>query len=250
MAPPFAASTDFAIDKPAGHPCPNLSGDHRCTIHDALRARGFPGCAAYDCFGAGQQVAQVTCAGTDWRSDPVAGRRMFDVFAVMRRLHQMLWYLAEALELEEAAALQPELLAAAEETGRMTALPADAVLGLDAEEHRDAVDALLERASRLARSAAGGEPRDLRGARLIEADLTATPLRGADLRGAVLLGATMVGADLALADLIGADLRAADLSGADLSHSIFLTQAQIAAARGNNATRIPPALTRPAYWPV
>jgi uncharacterized membrane protein len=54
VASPFAASADFAIDKPAGAVCPNLEADFRCGIHARLRAEGFPGCTAYDCFGAGQ----------------------------------------------------------------------------------------------------------------------------------------------------------------------------------------------------
>ena len=53
VAPAFAASADFAIDKPAGRPCPNLRDDFRCGIHAELRERGFPGCEVFDCFGAG-----------------------------------------------------------------------------------------------------------------------------------------------------------------------------------------------------
>ena len=30
----FSRSADFAIDKPAGEACPNLSADFRCGIHD------------------------------------------------------------------------------------------------------------------------------------------------------------------------------------------------------------------------
>ncbi|HLT10710.1 MAG TPA: pentapeptide repeat-containing protein, partial [Micromonosporaceae bacterium] len=56
VVPGFSASSEFAIDKPAGSPCPNLGPDFRCRIHDMLRARGFAGCATYDCFGAGQRV--------------------------------------------------------------------------------------------------------------------------------------------------------------------------------------------------
>src|SRR5438270_12612197 len=70
VAPGFSASADFAIDKPPGDPCPNLAtapGDFRCRIHERLRAEGFPGCTAYDCFGAGQHVTQVTFRGVDWR---------------------------------------------------------------------------------------------------------------------------------------------------------------------------------------
>ncbi|KZR60145.1 hypothetical protein A3781_08090 [Bacillus badius] len=40
----------------------------------------------------------------------------------------------------------------------------------------------------------------------------------------------------------------ADLSGADLRGSIFLTQAQINAAKGSLNTKLPPALIHPPHW--
>ena len=67
VVPAFTRSADFAIDKPANQPCPNLQPDFRCGIHTDLRPRGFGGCTVYDCFGAGQQVSQVTFGGRDWR---------------------------------------------------------------------------------------------------------------------------------------------------------------------------------------
>jgi uncharacterized protein YjbI with pentapeptide repeats len=68
------------------------------------------------------------------------------------------------------------------------------------------------------------------------------------LQGANLRGADLKGADLRAADLIGADLRDADLSGADLTDSIFVTQSQLNAAKGDAATKLPPALSRPTHW--
>jgi len=93
VAPAFAASADFAIDKPAGHPCPNLANDFRCGIHDRLRPRGFPGCTVYDCFGAGQKIAQHTFGGRDWRTHPELAGPMFAALHIMRALHELLWYL-------------------------------------------------------------------------------------------------------------------------------------------------------------
>jgi len=91
VAPAFAKSADFAIDKPAGHACPNLNSDSSCSIHDNLREQSFPGCAVFDCFGAGQQVVQVTFAGRDWRQAPETAASMFAVFGVMRQLKELLW---------------------------------------------------------------------------------------------------------------------------------------------------------------
>ncbi|MCU1515731.1 MAG: pentapeptide repeat protein, partial [Pseudarthrobacter sp.] len=94
----FTRSADFAIDKPAGVPCPNLASNFSCTIHDRLRPRGFHGCTAFDCFGAGQAVSQQVFGGISWRDAPESGPAMFAAFKVMKQLHEMLWHLAEAQE--------------------------------------------------------------------------------------------------------------------------------------------------------
>ena len=49
-------------------------------------------------------------------------------------------------------------------------------------------------------------------------------------------------------DLIGADFRDANVSGADLTGSIFLTQAQVNAAKGNMQTKLPASLRMPEHW--
>lgn len=248
VAPAFAASSDFAIDKPAGQACPHLQASFRCAIHPRLRQLGFPGCTVYDCFGAGQHVSQVTFGGQDWRRAPHTAQRMFDVFAIMRSLHELLWYLREALALAAARPLHAALGDARDATGRLTGLSPDELLGVDVAGHRRTTGDLLGRASELVRGGARPERLDLRGADRIGADLRRADLRAASLRGALLVGADLRGADLRLADLIGADLRGARLAGADLRDSLFVVQSQLDAAIGDRRTRLPPALTRPAHW--
>jgi uncharacterized protein YjbI with pentapeptide repeats len=250
VAPAFSVSADFAIDKPAGHPCPHLQPGFRCGIHHDLRGRGFRGCAVYDCFGAGQQVSQVTFGGRDWRQDPSAATQMYAVFPVMRQLHELLWYLAAALALPPARAVHGELRHALAATQALTNRPAGVLLALDTGRHRAQVNALLLRASELVRAQVPGPKLDRQGAGLIGARLARADLRGASLRGARLIGADLRHADLRLADLTGADLRGADLRGADLTTSLFLTQAQLDAAEGDSGTGVPAPLTRPAHWPV
>jgi len=248
VAPAFTVSADFAIDKAAGQPCPNLQADFRCGIHAGLRERGFRGCAVYDCFGAGQRVSQAVFPGADWRADPDVAPRLFAAFAIVRQLHELLWYLAEALELAATRPLHPELRAAREQTEGIAGGDAAALEALDVAAHRQAVNALLLRASALARAASAGPALDRRGADLIGVDLRALDLRGAVLRGAHLVAADLRGADLALADVTGADLRDADLSGADLRGTLFLAQAQVDSARGDQRTLLPPSLRRPEHW--
>ena len=248
VVPAFAASADFAIDKPAGHPCPNLEADFRCGIHAELRPRGFGGCTVYDCFGAGQQVSQVTFAGRDWRRHPDLKPQMFGVFPVMRQLHELLWYLTAALALPAARPRHDDLRQAIAATRTMTQRPPTELAALDLASHRDHVNDLLVGVSQLVRSQIPGRRPDHRGADLVGARLAGADLRGASLRGALLVGADLSRADLTLADLTGADLRAADLRGANLAGTLFLTQSQLVAARGDAATHIPAPLTRPAHW--
>jgi uncharacterized protein YjbI with pentapeptide repeats len=249
VAPAFAASADFAIDKPAGRPCPNLREDFRCGIHDRLRSSGFPGCTVYDCFGAGQKTAQVTFGGRDWRANPDLAAPMFDAFTVQRHLHELLWYLTEALTLPAARPVLGDLRSAAARISAMTDLAPDALRALDVVALRRETGDLLLRASELARAGLATKRNDRRGADLIGADLRNQDLRGASLRGALLIGADLRGADLRRADVIGADLRGAKLGRADLSETIFLIQSQLDAAQGTSATKLPATLRRPTHWP-
>ncbi|WP_436798838.1 pentapeptide repeat-containing protein [Micromonospora profundi] len=245
VVPAFAASADFAIDKPAGQPCPNLRPDHRCGIHTQLRERGFPGCTVFDCFGAGQQVAQVTFGGRDWRDAPDTLPAMAEAFTVLRPLHELLWYLTEALALRPPAGLRAELERARADTAALTVADLARLRTVDVAAHRDRVNPLLSQAGDAARSPGGA---DHRGAPLIGADLRRSDLRRANLRGALLIGADLRGVDLGRADVTGADLRGADLRGADLRGTLFLHQAQLDAARGDARTGLPATLTRPAHW--
>jgi hypothetical protein len=248
VAPAFSVSADFAIDKPAGQPCPNLREDFRCAIHARLRPRGFAGCAAFDCFGAGQQVTQVTFAGRDWSADPGLAAPMFAAFGVMRQLHELLWYLNEALALGPADPLRSELDEVLAATKHTTNSGPDELVALDVNAIRDRANAVLLRASDQVRERAGGPAPDLRGADLAGKDLRGADLTGASLRGALLIGADLRDADLSYADLTGADLRGANLAGANLETSLFTSQPQLDSARGDPHTKLPSRLIWPSHW--
>jgi hypothetical protein len=246
VAPAFAASADFAVDKPAGTPCRHLQDDFRCGIHDRLRPEGFPGCTVFDCFGAGQRITQGTFGGRSWRESPELAAAQFAVLPVMRQLHEALWYLAEVVTLPVDAGLATEARELQGEVDRLAAGTPEQLVALDAAAVRGRVGELLGRASAAVR--AGERGPDRRGADLIGRDLRRARLRGADLRGAYLIGADLRGLDLGTADLLGADLRAADLRGADLSRCLFLTQPQVTAARGDLSTRLPVPVSTPPHW--
>jgi len=164
--------------------------------------------------------------------------QMFRVFPIMRALHELLAYLAEALTQPAARPLQHERTLALDDTERLTQLESEEILNVDLAAQRGTINRLLLRTSELVRAEVPGPTEDHRGA-----DLMGAKLQGADLREATQRGATLIAADLR-----GADLRIAVLIGADLRGSIFLTQSQVNAAKGYHATRLNPSLGRPSHW--
>ena len=171
---------------------------------------------------------------------------MFLVFAVVQQLHEMLWYL------EEIAQRGPEVFRAratdcTQTILRATHSGADELLMLNVDAVRTEVSGLLHD---FVEQVALNYPQacDLRRADAAGKDLRSKELRGARCRGALLIGADLRGCDLTDADVLGADFRGARVCETDLSGSLFLTQAQLNAARGDAATRLPERLQRPVHW--
>lgn len=248
----IVASSDFAINKPAGSPCPNLRDNYSCHIHSHLRETGFKGCTVFDCLGAGQQVSQVTFQGQDWRQSREHADKMFRVFPIMEQLYEMIAYVAEALSYQVDHELSKQLQAELELLQQTTELDANALLALDIVAIRVPVNALLLQTSEQVRQhrIKGKNSRRLnqRGADWMGKNLKGKDLRGTDLRGGYLIAANLQDANLREVDFIGADLRDANLCGADLSTSMFLTQMQINAAQGDRYTKLPTYIKRPAHW--
>ncbi|SFI60792.1 hypothetical protein [Celeribacter neptunius] len=97
----------FSFDKPAGTPCPNLSG-HLCACHSQLEEIGNRGCVLYDCAGAGQRVVQMRFNGESWRDDPTLLPAMLRDFEQMKPLHERMKQLTEAGALALPPALETE----------------------------------------------------------------------------------------------------------------------------------------------
>jgi Pentapeptide repeats (8 copies) len=244
VAPGFEISADFPIHKEAGEACPNLTPEYRCGVHDHLRPMGFLGCAAFDCFGAGQRTTKAFGSIT-WRSDPTVAPAMFQSFAVLRRLHEILWYLEEASDRLPQGTLREEVhLVRLRVQKEARAEPPD-LLRLDVRSLQSDAGALLERVSVALRSRPRIGP-SLRGADLAGSRLERADLRRSDLRAACLIRANLRGADLRRADLLGADFRGADLRSANLVDVIFLTQGQVQSATIDRGTQLPPVLEQPA----
>jgi hypothetical protein len=238
---PFRAVSGFGIDKPGGTPCPHLDDDDRCGIHATLREDGWAGCSIFECFGAGQQVSQVTYAGVSWREGGNLPE-MAAVLSVMRLLHEMLTHLGEARRRSP----DPEVVGLETHIVGLTQAAATELLSVDLEDLQHRVGRVLEAASAQLRHA--GQAPSYRGEDLAGRDLRRSMLHDADLRGALLIRADLRGQDLGSADLLGSDLRDADLRGTKLAEVLFLSQSQLNATRGDGRTTIPEGLSRPAHW--
>ncbi|MBF4460169.1 pentapeptide repeat-containing protein [Pseudoclavibacter sp. VKM Ac-2867] len=251
----FSRGDDFAHEKPAGKPCRNLDENLGCGIHSALLERGYRGCTVFECHGAGQRVTQETFGGGDWREGDDLREAMFAVFPLVRQLHEVLWLLAEARRRTADRSLLRRIDTLFDQVDVQAASPDLASLRAAVETSRPAAGELLGAVSHevrrmhVPRRRASGawsriEPRGV----YLGTDLSGSDLRAVELRGALLIAAKLRGADLRWADLLGADLRDAELHGADLRHVLHLTQPQLAAAFGDDATQLPESLTRPRHW--
>lgn len=251
----FSKAEGFPIDKIAGKPCINLKDDFKCSVHSNLKKKGFKGCIHYDCFGAGQKVAQINYKGQDWKKNKESSKKMFDVFLNVYRLHEMLWYLTEAFRIQSDEEIKKEIIDMIDSTNKLTRLDSYSIMKIDIIVHRSKVNKLLLKTSESIRSKIKKDKKDILKKKLIAGranfmgkDLRKYNLIGENLSESFLIAADLRGVDLSFTDLIGADLRDTDIRGADLSNSIFITQAQINSAKGDDNTGLPISLVRPSSW--
>ena len=85
---------------------------------------------------------------------------------------------------------------------------------------------------------------------LMHTDLCGGNLVQASLQRALLGETNLQKATLFHANLQGADLTEADLRGAPLIRASGLTSQQLEEAKGNEYTKLPPGVERPAHWPA
>lgn len=96
VGPSFDADQGFGYSKPAHTPCQYLAPDFRCRVHHKLRQTGFPSCAQFSCYGAGQRVTQRLFFRLSWQSSPEVTSRMFGAYFRVRILHESLVLLERA----------------------------------------------------------------------------------------------------------------------------------------------------------
>ncbi|HEV2650149.1 MAG TPA: hypothetical protein VGU69_02730 [Rhizomicrobium sp.] len=95
VAHAFDRSEEFAFDKACDEACHHLTQKFRCGIHAERALRGFGGCERYECFGAGQKLSEIY-EGRTWRDSPAEAHEMFEVFRILRKVHELLVLLRAA----------------------------------------------------------------------------------------------------------------------------------------------------------
>lgn len=246
----FSKSDGFPFNKESGKPCLNLENDFKCSIHSSLYKKNLKGCTNFDCFGAGQKVCQVTYKGVDWRNDSISSKEMFDVFVIMRQIHEMLWYLNQAYLVSN----DTNILDMIKITNEISLLKPKSILTFDLDSHRKEVNKLLLKVSDnyrsrfLNKNLSKGKRKFKNDFDFIGKDLRSFDLKGANFRGSLLIAANLSGSNLDGTDLIGADFRDANIKGADFSKSLYITQFQVNCAKGDITTKLPSYITRPSHW--
>ncbi len=244
----FSKTDGFPTDKVAGKPCVNLMSDFRCTIHSRLVECKMKGCLAYDCFGAGQIVTQSIYKGLDWKSKPEISEQMFKVFLIVWQLHQMLWYLAEALTLIDDEKIISDINLLIIENEKMTKLSPEDISNLDIDKYKVKVNQILKDVTKLICTSSNNVANNRKVFDFIGKNFKKQNLNGKDFSMALLIAANLEGCSLHGTNFLGADLRDVNVKNTDLSKSIFLTQGQINSAKGNKNTILPAYLSLPTSW--
>lgn len=243
----FSKYDGFPADKAAGIPCSYLDDCFRCSIHRELHSRHMKGCLVYDCCGAGQTVTSLY-GDENWKSNPPIAQEVFDVFVKTYYLQQILWHMSEVLTLLPAKSLWAEADSCIKELHLLLKSTPQIILDFDMEICRTKVNALLNKAWIMVKQQVGN-PKDTAGKKdFMGHNFKKSRLNGCDFSSALLIAANLEECDLTGCNFLGADMRDTNIQNADLSESIFLTQGQINAAKGNLNTRIPGHLIRPSEW--
>lgn len=240
----FNKTDGFPENKQAGTPCVNLSVDNTCKIYNQLNAKNLKGCINYDCFGAGQKVAQDWKIKSGLNSNQSLKRDIFKSFEMNRLLNQMLWYLIEAYTICDESKL--ELISQLIQENRFyTKLIPIKLIALDLENYRNRVNEELKQItlnlSRLSKEQIINKFQ-------FEKDYSNQELSYLDFTMSYLIASNFEGCKLYCTNFLGADLRDVNIKNTDLSESLFLTQFQINSMIGNNQTKLPDGIAHPIHW--
>ncbi len=245
----FSKIDGFPDNKNAGIPCNHLQHDYKCKIHSTLSKRGLKGCMAYDCFGAGQQITSHLAEPPNWKVlSSKETKTIFDSFSNIMQVHQVLWYLtvASTLGLEKSKKEQISLLL--NQGKELTSQSLEILQNMDIKSFREKSSLVLRKICLNIANKFSAHGKSDSNPNYMGKNFKQKNLIGKDFSMSLLIAANLEGANLLGANFLGADMRDTNIKNTDLSHSLFLTQIQINAARGNENTVLPPYLYAPISW--
>lgn len=239
----FSKMDGFPQDKKAGVPCVHLCQDGLCAIHSDLTKRRLTGCIQYDCLGAGQIVTQSLYPNTLWQDHPNQREQLFSDFVKVFQLQQMRWYLLQCTCLNGIDDLLFDMDQLLTEIKSAT-ISQECLKNCLLSNLHERTNLILKEVSRRFSHQWSDQPKKPMFSKkcdhqqFIETDFSMSLLIGSDFKKS----------RLTRVNFLGADLRQVNFSGADLYECLFLTQGQINAAIGDQQTKLPPYLKRPASW--
>lgn len=235
----FSKMDGFPQDKRAGLACRHLRQDFQCDIHDVLAKHKLKGCLAYDCFGAGQYVTQQYFKQKTWHDETYA-EQIFYVFSLIFQLHQIRFYLIEALRFVFEESEEKSIRLCLCENKKLCQLDASLLTQAKVDQHREQVNILLKQCIAHLHLAK-------------RKDCIAKPFKNKDMSNYDFSGQLLIGSDFNSAKLegsvfLGADTRDVDFSNVDLRKVYFLSQGQVNSAKGNRNTLLASHLCYPSSW--
>ncbi|MBS7528381.1 pentapeptide repeat-containing protein [Fusibacter paucivorans] len=242
----FSKTDGFPENKDAGKPCLYLQQDYLCKIHESLACKNMKGCIGYDCCGAGQAVTAIY-KGETWKTLPEKSQEIFNVFKIIFQLHQMRWFLLEASMMTHAKILAPKINALIEENRRYCSNSPTDLISLDLKHYKKQVNGLLKEIGRMLRTHFPKQSEN-HAIDYMGRNFKNRSFDGFDFSMLLLIASNFSGCTFSGANFLGTDLRDCCFNGANLSETVFLTQMQVNAARGDANTQLPRFLTRPVTW--
>ena len=172
---------------------------------------------------------------------------MFNVFNIVRQLHEIIWFLYSILDTIDEE-LTFEGLQLINEIKIITNSSANEIEKANLKLLRQRAKKLMLKAFFIQREENKIKGEDYKNKDFAGKDLRKIKLIGADLESACLIGANLSGNHLGYANLLACDMRGTNIKGADLSSSMFITQHQVNASIGDENTKLPEYLERPNHW--
>lgn len=240
----FCSKMDgFPEDKQADVPCKYLQTDFKCEIHTQLSKKNMKGCLTYECFGAGQKVTQLYSSEGNWSTNPYKRKEIYKMFLIITQLHQMSWYLIEAIQLNLSPEFNKEILVLIQENEDIVKQEASELLKYDLSDYRERTNQVLKRVCEEISKIPNEKNKVFFGKNFKGKNLDKN-----DFSMSLMIAANLENCSLKRTNFLGADLRDTNIKNTDLSEALFLTQMQINSAKGNTATKLPCGLVRPSNW--